>query len=129
MAKYFNDTLFYWVSKFVNDKKNERLTEAGHHVYRMLLNFTFKDIVVEDGYLVIRKCDNMRNVAFSDSELNEVAIELAEEFKNLFGLEATVEYKLAYTESVEPDPIPPLYWGEKDTDNYYSLVIKAKLPE
>ena len=55
--------------------------------------------------------------------------ELAEEFKNLFGLEATVEYKLAYTESVEPDPIPPLYWGGTDTHYRYSLTVKIKLPE
>ena len=129
MAKYwcnnFNDVL----KKYNLESKEHKYTTEAWAAKCMLAEVNEGNVAVRDGYLIIKRFATVINYPYTDSEIEKVAKEIADEIKKIFGVSSNVKYKLESTEEIEPDPIPPLYWGGTDTHYRYSLTIKIKLPE
>lgn len=87
-------------------------------------------IKVENGVMII--CDRRTTYSFNhynEAECMKAAEDMEEEISALFGVEAKVHFFHCGTEEREPDPLPPMYWGGTETVFYYSLTVKAVLPE
>ena len=85
------------------------------------------ELRVEDDYLILCNCmitfDNYCPRVMCDEAENI----LKKELKEFFGRDFEVEFEFLYSKEEEPDPIPPMYWGELETVHYYSLSVKMKI--
>ena len=132
MAFYLHDT---WVEKAkavipTNYSVVKSYSHAAYAARRILNGIKPEDIKKEKGVITI--CSKAHTSDYNRSwkgEWQEVEEEIKKEFKEIFGLDAEVDFHVAYTTEEEPDPIPPLYWGGTDTVYHYNLTIKIKVDE
>ena len=129
MAKYCGNNLSDVLKKYNLESKEHKYTTEAWDAKCMLAEVTEGNIAVRNGCLIIKRLTTVINYPYTDSELEKVAKEIVDEIEKIFGVSADVKYKLESSEEVEPDPIPPLYWGGTDTHYRYSLTVKIKLPE
>ena len=129
MAKYWSNNLDNVLKKYNFESKEHKYTTEAWTAKCMLAEVNEGNVVVRDGYLIINRLTTVINYPYTDSELEKVAKEIADEIEKIFGVCSDVKYKLDFTTEVEPDPVPPLYWGGTETHYRYSLTIKIKLPE
>ncbi|MBR4110513.1 MAG: hypothetical protein IKK43_02345 [Clostridia bacterium] len=130
MAKYCEGNVMKLLKNHGILEKGCKYTDVAWSARCLLEKIDERNVTVSENCLIIRPAlDEVINHPFADDNLRAVENELAAELKDIFGVEADVKYKLEYTEEVEPDPVPPLYWGGTDTHYHYSLTIKIKLPE
>lgn len=129
MAKYLGSTFSNMMKMYDFESKEHKYTAESWAAKCMLSEVNEGNVTVWDGYMYIHCLTTVINHPYTDSELEKVANEIAKEIEKLFGASANVKYQLESTEEVEPDPLPPLYWGGTDTHYHYSLTIKIKSPE
>lgn len=130
MAYFFNDDLIRATNEFIPSiKKSSRKHVAASEVAKKILDKLNPYFInVEDGYLCI--CSNERasaSVHYDEKECAAVEEELKEEIRVIFNIDAEVEFVYEGYEDLEPDPIPPLYWGDSEKAYHYKLNIRAKL--
>ena len=129
MAKYLGSTFSNMMKMYNFEPKEHKYTTESWAAKCMLSGISEGNVTVFDGCLRIHCLTTVINHPYTDSELEKVANEIANEIERLFGVSANVKYQLESTEEVEPDPVPPLYLGGTDTHYHYSLTIKIKRPE
>lgn len=129
MAKYVGSTFTNVIKRYNLNSKDHIYNTEAWAAKCMIDKVNEGNVVARDGYVVIKCVTTVINYPYTDSELEKVEKEIASEIEKIYGVSVNVKYKLESTEEVEPDPVPPLYWGGTDTHYRYSLTIKIKLPD
>lgn len=130
MAYYFQDEQIDKVMSLIPEdhvKKQEHVrgAEIAMHI---LSKINSEDIVMENDVLYIcRDALTSCYESYTEKECTLIEDELKAEVKDLFGLDAQVNFLQSGSYEQEPDPIPPLYWSGTETVYVYSLNIKVKL--
>lgn len=130
MAYYFNDELIKKARTFIPESRihnRNHIPGAGIAV-EILDNLDFCSVEEKDGFLIV--CSDKMNYAHTYYDAVSclgIEKEIEDEIKAVFDRKAEVDFHFVSSKEVEPDPIPPLYWGGTETIFYYSLSIKIKL--
>mgnify|MGYP003303107611 CR=1 FL=1 len=128
MLKYFNGAQLDKIQKFIPTAKKDVNSYVSFIAMRIIEKTNFDNLQIKDGVLII--CDGIRVKEYKEYSVAEcqiVAEEIKEELTSFFGVDLEVKFYIADTDEEEPDPIPPMYWGETDSVYYYSLTVKVKL--
>lgn len=130
MAYYFNDELIKKAREFIPESRihNRNHSLGSGIAVEILDNLDFGSVEEKDGFLIV--CSDKENYAhtyYDAASCLAIEKEIEDEIKAVFDRKAVVDFHFTSSKEVEPDPIPPLYWGGTETIFYYSLSIKIEL--
>lgn len=106
------------------DDKNNPVVSL---ISKKLKGLDKSELRVEDDYLILCNCMITYGIYWPQDMCNEAENILKKELKEFFGRDSEVKFEFLYSKEEEPDPIPPMYWGELETVHYYNLSVKMKI--
>lgn len=130
MAYYFRDEQIDKVMSLIPDEHVHKQEHVkGAEIAKQILGeINFKNFAFENDVLWICIDKSATSYdSYSEKECAEIENDLKAEIKDVFGLDAEVDFMQTGSYEKEPDILPPMYWGGTETVYVYSLTVKVVL--
>lgn len=127
MLYYFNGDQIDKLKKIISTVKKDERGDGSCIAKRIIDMVSFNDLKVSNGLTVCKDSMVYDYNSYSREECRQIEREIEVEIKNIFDVDSYVHFYISGSHEEEPDPIPPLYWGDTDTVYHYNLTIELKL--